>query len=157
MRNLKITMMILAAVLMMYSTKISAQDEVAKEEKPSPFSVGADLVSNYVWRGTKLSGPSIQPTVKYTVGGFSAGAWGSVDFSTGYSEVDPFISYALPFGLTLIVNDYYLSNLDFTNFSDTAGSHGIELSAAYSIKGFSLSGNYIVNEAPGLGTVGGDT
>jgi hypothetical protein len=157
MRKLKITFMMLSTMILFSVTKISAQEETTKEEKASPFSVGADVVSNYIWRGSKLSpNPSFQPTVKYTKGGFSAGIWGSFDFASGYSEADPFILYTAPFGLSVGVNDYYLSNLDLFNVSDTLGSHAFELTAGYTVKGFSVSGNYIVNEAPGVGSKGGD-
>ncbi len=51
-------------------------------ESPGNFSVSADLVSSYVWRGSKFGkGPAIQPTVKFTSGGFTLGAWGSTCFS----------------------------------------------------------------------------
>ncbi|MFN8259123.1 MAG: hypothetical protein U0W24_25765 [Bacteroidales bacterium] len=146
-------------VFLVLTTFAKAQEqETTEEAQQNSFTVGTDIVSNYIWRGTKLSpGPSFQPTVKFAKGGFSAGVWGSFDFSSGYAEADPFISYSFPFGLSVGVNDYYLCNLDFFNASDTAGSHGVELTAGFTIKGFTISGNYIVNEAPGVGTTGGDT
>jgi hypothetical protein len=60
------------------------------------------------------------------------------------------------------VTDYYYpyfnyEGTDYFNVSDTAGAHALELNLGYEIGGFSLSGNYIVNEAPGAGSVGGDT
>lgn len=157
MKTSRKTLLILSAIFMLFVTNISAQDEPVKEEAASPFSVGVDVVSNYIWRGTKFgTGPVLQPSVKYTIGGFSAGVWGSFD-AAGYQEADPFISYTAPFGLTLGVNDYYYPTLDLFNVSDTAGSHGLEITGGYAIKGFSISANYIVNEAPGAGTKGGDT
>jgi len=151
------TVLALVAFILMLSKPIIAQEEISSEEPESPFSVSADFVSNYVWRGSQLAGPSVQPTIDFTKGGFSIGAWGSSDFSSGYAEVDPYIGYAFPFGLSLTVNDYYLSNLDFSDFSESTGSHAIELAAAFEFKGFNLGANYIVNEAGGLGSVGGDT
>jgi len=157
MRNLRRTFLIATAIFVLFITNASAQDEPVKEETTSPFSIGVDVVTNYVWRGSKFgTGPALQPTVKYTIGGFSAGVWGSFD-AAGYQEVDPFITYTAPFGLTLGAYDYYYPTQDLFNVSDTAGSHGLELTAGYTIKGFSLSANYIVNEAPGAGTKGGDT
>jgi len=48
-----------------------------KAQEESSWSTGVDLYSSYVWRGTKFgSGPAMQPTVKYSNGGFSIGAWG---------------------------------------------------------------------------------
>ena len=49
-------------------------------------STGLDLVSTYVWRGTKLSGASIQPLLQFTKGGFSIGSWGSAGFD-GFLDV----------------------------------------------------------------------
>ena len=41
-------------------------------------SVGADLVSGYIWRGQDLGGVSVQPSLEISYKGFSLGAWGSV-------------------------------------------------------------------------------
>lgn len=126
-----------------------------EEEKASPFSVGADFYSNYVWRGTRFgNGPAFQPSIKYTIGGLTAGIWGSFDAS-GYQEADPFISYSLPFGLSLGITDYYYCG-DFTELSDTAGNHAFEGNLGYTIGGLSLSANYIFNEAGGAASAGGD-
>ena len=43
-------------------------------------SVGADLVSGYIWRGQDLGGVSVQPSLEISYKGFSLGAWGSVGF-----------------------------------------------------------------------------
>ena len=40
-------------------------------------SVGADLVSGYIWRGQDLGGVSIQPTLSVSYKGFSLSAWGT--------------------------------------------------------------------------------
>ncbi|MFA6400775.1 MAG: hypothetical protein WCX31_04000 [Salinivirgaceae bacterium] len=132
-----------------------------EEETPSPFSLGADIYSNYIWRGSKFgTGPAFQPTVKFATGGLTVGAWGSFD-AAGYTEADLYASYAFGFGLSLGVTDYYYPTwlgvpLDYFNYSDTLGSHAFEINAGYTIKGLTLSGNYIVNKAPGTGSVGGD-
>ncbi|MCU0472044.1 MAG: hypothetical protein MUC93_01595 [Bacteroidales bacterium] len=141
-------------VLMLFTLTIgvNAQDE----EKSSKFTTGADLYSNYVWRGTRFGqGPHLQPTVKYSNGGLTIGIWGSFDLN-GYSETDPYISYSMPFGLSLGVTDYYYPGLPLFEISDTAGSHALELNAGYSYKGLTLSANYILNEAGGAASAGGD-
>lgn len=117
-------------------------------------STGVDLYSSYVWRGTKFGGPSVQPSIKYTVGGLTAGVWGSYDV-TGYAETDPYLSYSLPFGLSLGVTDYYYEG-DFTDLSDSTGNHAFELNAGYSKGSFSLAANYILNQAGGAASMGGD-
>jgi hypothetical protein len=103
MKSLKIS---ISAFLMFFACSlifVNAQED----EKTSPFTAGADFYSNYVWRGTKFgTGPAFQPSVKYTSGGLTIGVWGSFDAS-GYTEADPYISFSLPFGLSLGLTDYY--------------------------------------------------
>ena len=40
-------------------------------------SVGADLVSSYIWRGQDLGNASIQPALSLSYKGISLSAWGS--------------------------------------------------------------------------------
>jgi hypothetical protein len=140
-------------VLMFLTTNgVQAQEETSV----SKFSVGADLYSNYIWRGSKLGqGPAIQPTVKFVSNGLTIGVWGSFDAS-GYAEVDPYISYTLPFGLSLGLTDYYYPGLSVFETTDSIGSHALEVNAGFSKGGLSLSANYILNEAGGAGSAGGD-
>ena len=51
------------------------------------FTVQGDLVSSYVWRGMYQTGASFQPTLAFSVGGFSLTAWGSTDFD-GYASTE---------------------------------------------------------------------
>ena len=145
-------MIAMVAIMIVSSTRINAQDEAPK----SSFQVGADVYTNYIWRGTKLgTGPALQPSVKFVTGGLTLGVWGSFD-ANGYMETDPYISYSFPFGLSLGMTDYYLPGLQFFEVSDTAGSHAFELNAGFTKGGLSLSANYILNEAGGISSTGGD-
>ncbi len=127
-----------------------------ENKKDTRFSVNADLYSSYIWRGCRLGkGPAIQPNFKYTNGGLTAGIWGSFD-AFGYAESDPYVSYSFPFGLTLGLTDYYFPDLQVFDISDTAGSHAIEINTGFSLKGFNLSANYILNQAGGAGSAGDD-
>jgi len=83
------------------------------------------------------------------------GIWGSVDFN-GYSEADPYITYSFPFGLSLGLTDYYYPGLPFFNTSSISGTHAFEINCNYAIGGLGLSVNYILNEAGGAGSAGGD-
>jgi len=83
---------------------VKAQDEA---EPTTPFSVGADIVSSYVWRGTKYSGPAIQPSVEYSISGLTIGTWGSFGFNDQVAEADLYASYGFDFGLSLGLTDYY--------------------------------------------------
>lgn len=139
----------------LFTSNLSAQD--TENEKPSKFSPGVDFYSSYIWRGSKEgTGPAVQPYLEFAAGGLTIGAWGSFDAS-GFGETDLYASYSLPFGLSLGVTDYYLTDLDYFDYSDSTGSHAFELTAGYEIGGLSLSANYIVNKAGGVESEGGDT
>ncbi len=134
---------------------------MAKAE--SPVTVGVDLYNRYVWRGSDLgNSPSIQPTLKYTIGGLSVGAWGAFATNSEFSETDLFVTYTLPFGLTLGATDYFASNTginstDYFDYSnDSLSFHSYEASATYAYKGLTVLGSYIFNESGGAGSQGGD-
>ena len=61
------------AVAILSPAVLMAQDKVEA-------SVGADLVSGYIWRGQDLGNVSIQPSLSIAYKGFSLSAWGSVGF-----------------------------------------------------------------------------
>ena len=72
-------------------------------------SVGADLVSGYIWRGQDLGGVSIQPSLGIAYKGFSLGAWGSVGFeSTDTKEFDLTLGYSTG-GFSVSVTDYWFN------------------------------------------------
>ena len=142
----------LVILLIITTNQLRAQDE----ESDSNFNVGADIYSNYVWRGSKYgTGPSIQPSVAFSSKGLTVGVWGSFD-ARGYAEADPFISYSFPFGLSVGLTDYYYPGLPVFDVSKTDGSHAFEINAGFEKGGFTLSANYILNEAGGAGSAGGD-
>ena len=119
--------------------------------KAQEVDAGFDLYSTYVFRGVAFSGPSLQPYVEYSSGGFAVGAWGSQGYD-GFQEMDLYAGYEFDFGLSLGVTDYYYPG---TLWLD-GDSHAIEINAGYGIESFSLAANFIVNEAPGAGSAGGD-
>jgi len=153
MKKLSVFLTGIVALVLISITQVRAQES----EPESKFSAGADFYSNYVWRGSKLGiGPSFQPSVTFNTGGLTVGVWGAFDAS-GYTEVDPYISYSFPFGLSLGVTDYYSPDfMLFEKSTDTTGAHAVEINAGLSLGGFSLSANYIVNDAASLGVAGGD-
>jgi hypothetical protein len=141
-------------IVALFTNNLLAQEEEA--EKTSKFNPGVDFYSSFIWRGSKQgTGPAVQPYLEFATGGLTLGAWGSFDAS-GYSETDLYASYELPFGLSFGFTDYYYTDLDYFDYSDSTGSHAFELTAGYELKGLSLSANYIVNEAGGIGSAGGD-
>ncbi len=134
-----------------FSLPLAAQDEVS-----SPWSVGSDIVSSFIWRGTRQgSGPHIQPAIEYSKGFFTAGTWGSFDFR-GYEEVDLYFAFNLPGGFSIGLQDYYLPSLPFFDLSAADGSHAYEVNLGYTSEHVSLEANYLINEAGGIGSYGGD-
>ena len=144
--HLPSTLVFVRLLVLTTSFTVSAQEE----EKKSPFSLGADVVSSYVWRGSKIgTGPNIQPWMKFTTGGFTLGAWGSTSFhfDTDVAEMDLYTSYAFDFGLTLGLTDYYYQGTPYFQYQGDTSSHAFEINAAYTIKNFSIAANYIINDA----------
>mgnify|MGYP001123775881 CR=1 FL=1 len=79
--NFKETALLLGLSMTVPATSI-AQDKVEA-------SVGADLVSGYIWRGQDLGGVRIQPSLSVAYKGFSLGAWGSAGIeSADTKELD---------------------------------------------------------------------
>ena len=129
---------------------------LSQEDSDSKFGIGADIYSNFIWRGLKFgTGPAFQPSIKYSTEWLTLGAWGSVDFS-GYQETDLNFSFSLPAGISVGMTDYYLPPSKYFNYSNSKGSHAFEINLGFSIANFNLSGNYILNQAGGIGSLGGD-
>lgn len=130
----------------------------AQTESSTSFDAGADIVSNYIWRGTKFgTGPAIQPYVEFSAGNFAIGSWGSFGFTDNEAaEADLYLSYGFDFGLSIGLTDYYYPGTSYFDYSSASGSHGFEVNLGYEISGFSIGANYMLNEAPGAGTAGGD-
>jgi len=149
--NSKIPFLILFAIISCYAAELRSQEKSGPE-----ITTGADFYSSYIWRGTQYgTGPSVQPSVKFMAGAFSAGAWGSFDFH-GYQETDLWLSLSLPAGFNIGITDYYYPAYDYFDYTDTTGSHAYEVNFGFSKWGLTLSGNYILNKAGNAGSIGGD-
>jgi len=113
----------------------------AKNDSICDFSVGADFVSSYVWRGMMLSRPSVQPAMDLQAGGFSIGAWGSVEMTGyGYKEVDLTASYTVN-NLKIGLFNYWVSwdgNYNYFDFSEST-AHLLEAFLEYSFDPFPLT------------------
>lgn len=96
---------------------VVAQDKVEA-------SVGADIVSGYIWRGQDLGGVSVQPGLSIAYKGFSLGAWGSVGFeSKDTKEFDLTFGYSTG-GFSISVTDYWFNETDgVTNKYFHYGAH----------------------------------
>lgn len=96
---------------------VAAQDRVEA-------SVGADLVSGYVWRGQELGGVSIQPSASVAWKGLSLTAWGSAGWESEYAkELDLTLGYAVK-GFSVSVTDYSFSKgVNFKTGEDIDGRY----------------------------------
>lgn len=138
-KKILVVALVLTAI---FSMRVSAQEK-------SPWTTGVDLYSSYVWRGAKFgSGPALQPTVKYSSGGFSIGGWGNYCFSTNEAtEADLFASYAVALGksssLTFNLTDYYFPGATAPYFTGT--SHYFEPMVNLGLGKLTLTGAYMFN------------
>jgi hypothetical protein len=112
----------------------------------SPVSLGADLVSRYVWRGVECSdSPSIQPYLTYARGPLTLGAWGSVSFTPAVDaplvEHDLSLSLSHSFGggaLSGAVTDYHFpsAGIEYFNYrSGGDGAHTVDVCLTYTRSG----------------------
>ena len=85
-KNLKKWALLLGMAITLPATSM-AQDKVET-------SIGADMVSGYIWRGQDLGGASIQPSLSVSYKGFSLSAWGSMGINQeDAKEIDLTIAY----------------------------------------------------------------
>lgn len=119
--------------LVFLSSPAFSQDE----GETSNFSVGADVVTRYVWRGVNLGGnsPHVQPGIEYAFGGsgLAIGAWGSYSLGAGSgTEADLYLSYSPLDFLSFTVTDYFFpsdqgfSRNDYFNYDPDETAHTIE-------------------------------
>ena len=121
--------------------------------------IGADVVSRYVWRGTDYgNAAAVQPSIETTIGPVALGAWGSWSISPGPAdasgnECDLYASTTVgPDGLTL--TDYFfpayagtdsLLNIDIHVFELSAGADvgPVSLLAAANVSGDDDNSTYL--------------
>lgn len=133
------------------SQELPEEEEGLPEEEGSGFQVNMDLVSSYIWRGVRQgNGPAFQPSVEFTTGGFTLGAWGSYYFADpNHTEADLYATFTLG-SFTLGLMDYYYSGTEWWN----TANHAYELYGGLAPGRWELSVNAILND--GAGAYGGD-
>jgi len=108
--------------------------------KPSNWNLGASLQSRYIWRGINLGGnsASIQPSISYTKGIFSIGAWGAYSLGSDQlgQEADLYITISPLDFLSFTVTDYFfpsdrVGNQGYFSYGDKTG-HVFESMVSFS-------------------------
>ncbi len=117
---------VILAMGLVASATALAQDKIEA-------TIGADFVSQYIWRGLDCGNVSLQPTLGIAYRGFSLSAWGSVGFkSEDTKEFDLTASYTVG-GLTVEVTDYWFDSPEkrYFYYNAHSTSHVFEASVAY--------------------------
>ncbi|MBQ8153328.1 MAG: hypothetical protein IJ069_06580 [Prevotella sp.] len=117
---------VILAMGLVASATALAQDKIEA-------TIGADFVSQYIWRGLDCGNVSLQPTLGIAYKGFSLSAWGSVGFkSEDTKEFDLTASYTTG-GLTIGVTDYWFNSPEerYFYYNAHSTSHVFEAFATY--------------------------
>lgn len=126
---------LLCLLAMIAPMMMSAQDEVET-------TIGADIVSQYIWRGQELGDVSLQPTLGIAYKGLSLTAWGSVGLSNkdNTKEFDLTAAYTTS-GFHIGVTDYWFNtpNERYFAYSAHETSHVFEANVGYDFEIASLN------------------
>ena len=126
---------LLCLLAMIAPMMMSAQDEVET-------TIGADIVSQYIWRGQELGDVSLQPTLGIVYKGLSLTAWGSVGLSNkdNTKEFDLTAAYTTG-GFHIGVTDYWFNtpNERYFAYSAHETSHVFEANVGYDFEIASLN------------------
>jgi hypothetical protein len=153
---------ILLAALVGLSSLFATFTAVAQEEaKSSPFNASVSLYSRYIWRGINLGGnaASVQPSLTFTKGGLTVGAWGAFSMSpindngygrTEYQEIDLYATYTYKmFSATL--TDYFIpydaaKSSEYSDFGNDTTSHVGEIALSFNgVEGLPLTFLFAMN------------
>jgi hypothetical protein len=129
--NIKMKKYIFIAFAWLFvTTATQAQNQVAT-------TIGADVVSQYIWRGLDLGHTSLQPTLGISYKGLSLNAWGSIGLtdSNDTREIDLTLSYTTGrFNIGII--DYWTTGgLDpqdrYFRYNSHSTNHTFEANVGY--------------------------
>jgi hypothetical protein len=157
-------------------TKLGTTPPFELPEDDIAFEVTADYFGKYVWRGQNLSDdPVLQPGVSLSIGGLTAGWWGSIDttkingnsgefvehdWSLDYSGDVPFVDGV---GYSVGVINYYFPSADDT--TEVYWGFGFDLPMSPSVTVYhdvdDVQGTYIStgvgHSVENIGELGADT
>lgn len=117
----------------------NAQDKVTA-------SLGADIVSGYIWRGQDLGNVSIQPSVSIGYKGLSLTGWGSVGFDRDDTkEFDLTLGYSFNRFIVSITDYWFNNGAGYFHYGTRNTAHVFEAQIGYDF-GF-LAANWYTNFA----------
>lgn len=130
---------LLSCMAITFPAASMAQDKVEA-------SVGADLVSGYVWRGQDLGGVSIQPSISVSYKGLSLSAWGSVGINgEDAKELDLTLAYEVG-NFSVSVTDFWCmpigeegEGIKYFNYGAHSTAHVFEAQIGYDFGMFALN------------------
>ena len=131
--NMKFSVLALAILTLIPFTTIKAQDKVEA-------SLGAEVVSSYVWRGQQLGGFSVQPSLSLDYNGLSLSAWGSVGLDSSDSkEIDFTLGYSND-AFSISLTDYWVDyGTGFLHFAAHDTDHVVEAQIGYDFDVFAVN------------------
>ena len=109
--------------------------------------VGADVVSRYIWRGCDLGEAAIQPSLGVSAAGFDLSLWGSTGIvsAADTKEFDITLSYGIA-GLSVGVTDYWFNVGPepygrYFKYEEGATNHVFEAFLGYDLEFASITWN----------------
>lgn len=110
----------------------------AQDDAEEGWSVSAEAVSHYNWRGIECGGLSIQPDIAFTKGNFSADAWFSFgadtwDYDEFLKEIDVTATYTLGNFEIGAIYYYYFHNSPFQMNKTNEGGAQWEATLRYTL------------------------
>ncbi|MBO7337746.1 MAG: hypothetical protein J6U33_03790 [Paludibacteraceae bacterium] len=133
---------VLAALLIGAASAEAQEAAEAPEVEKSKLetTIGADVVSRYIWRGQDLGQVSLQPTLGIEYKGLSFSAWGSVGLSdpSDTKEFDLTLAYTIA-GFNIGVTDYWFNagsdpKNRYFKYNANCTNHVFEANVGYDFK-----------------------
>jgi hypothetical protein len=104
-------------------------------------SVGADVVSSYIWRGIDSGGLSVQPSITVAKCGLSLTAWGSVGLDRyDTKEFDLTLGYSTG-GFGVAITDYWFDTEKYYQYGAHSTAHVYEGTVGYDFGAVALVWN----------------
>ncbi|MBO7137643.1 MAG: hypothetical protein J6V92_04165 [Bacteroidaceae bacterium] len=137
-------------ILFVFLSVASVATAGAQEKERVSATLGADFVSQYIWRGQDMANVSLQPTLGVEWKGLSLSTWGSVGFNKDDTkELDFTLAYSIK-GFNVGITDYWFSEGNYFQYKAHKTTHIWEANIGYDF-GF-LNVQWFTNFAGNDGT-----